>query len=97
METKLCFSIVSGQIFHIQEDEVKNLGGECILLKKQPSSSCNRCYGRLYTGKHLTMQKLEGWTEAGYFIPCTKCLRQYADHDYVKERNKFDSIEMPTE
>ena len=43
-------SIVTGDTFKIQEDDVPTLYKYQIPLKKKPHHSCNRCHGRGWTG-----------------------------------------------
>lgn len=73
---KLYFSLISGELFYIEEDEIKNMDETQIPLKKKPNSSCNKCYGRFHVGFH---------TQGKYYIPCPKCLRKCADFDLIKD------------
>lgn len=64
MTDYLYFSLFGGHIFSVKEDEISAIDAFQIPLKKKPSSSCNNCYGRFYTGYDLTKR---------HFIICKKC------------------------
>lgn len=64
MTQHLYFSLFGGHLFYAKEDEVSVIDAFQIPLKKKPSSSCNQCYGRFYTGYDLTKR---------HFIICKKC------------------------
>jgi len=44
------FSIITGQVFPIQEDDKPLLYSYQIPLTTKPKSNCKKCYGRGYTG-----------------------------------------------
>jgi hypothetical protein len=74
-------SIVTGEIFTIEESDLKLLYPYQIPLKSKPKSNC-KCYGRGYTSINTT-------TRLHYLCPCiTKCTM-----DGYKPREL--SIEMP--
>jgi hypothetical protein len=51
MTNKLyAISVVTGQVFPIEEEDVKTLYNYQIPLKKIPSHNCKKCYGRGYIG-----------------------------------------------
>ena len=82
---KLCFSFITGEIFEISDDDIKHLTNEQVVLKSRPSSSCKKCYDRLYVGKHSSFDKeLNEWVE-DYYTPCLKCLRKYVDTDALRQ------------
>lgn len=74
MNTKLYFSVLSGELYYISEDEIKNLDSAQIPLKKKPSSSCKKCYGRFYVGKDIA---------TGQYAICPRCARRCIDWDVV--------------
>jgi hypothetical protein len=67
---KTYFSLISGEIYTIREDEIKNLDEFQIPLKEQPKQSCRKCYGRLYWGRDI---------QNGTLALCNRCLRKYVD------------------
>ena len=67
----LIFSMVSGEIYPIERDELNNTDQYQIPLLKKPSS-CKKCYGRFYVGYNLTTQ---------YYTPCSKCARKCVDYE----------------
>lgn len=64
------FSMITGDIYTIESDELKNMDKYQIPLLKRPSSSCKKCYGRMYSG-FLPNQKL--------YQPCQKCANTCVD------------------
>ncbi len=50
MNKLYAISIVTGDIFTIEEDDIKTLYNYQIPLKKKPSHSCKKCFGRGYNG-----------------------------------------------
>ena len=46
MNSLYAISIITGEIFKIEEDDVKTLFKYQIPLKKKPNQSCKKCYGR---------------------------------------------------
>ena len=91
---RLFFSLTSGEIYNIAEDEVKNLDKNQIPLKNKPPRKCNRCYGRMYEGKHL-QKDTDGWT-ADYYIPCSKCSKKCVDFEYLLQMDTIANNELPT-
>jgi len=83
-ELKLFFSLISGDMYYVEEDEVKNLDKSQVPLKKKPSSSCKKCYGRFYIG-------LE--TKSKSYVPCPKCISKCVDWSALKDENI--TIETP--
>ena len=70
MNKKLYFSLLSGEIYEIEEDEVKNLDKYQIPLLSRPRHSCRKCYGRLYTGYNATLK---------VFQICQPCVDRHVD------------------
>ena len=65
MKTKLyAFSVITGQVFDIDEDDVKTLFNYQIPITEQPNSKCKKCYGRGYTG-------IDANTKFYHMCPCT--------------------------
>jgi hypothetical protein len=75
---KLYFSLISGEIYYIGEDEIRNLDSAQIPLTKKPNSSCKKCYGRLYI-YHDQRGK--------YYTPCPSCFRKCVDWNVLKSDN----------
>ena len=65
----LVFSMISGELFYIYDDEVPALEDYNIVLKDTPSSSCKQCYGRFHVGYETTGK---------YYVPCPRCMRKYS-------------------
>lgn len=80
---KYYFSIVTGQIVKILEDEVKLLEVYQIPLLKKPNTSCKKCYGRGYIGRSVDRQ---------LYDPCS-CIIKVIDYSLFK--NKEISFFMP--
>lgn len=81
-DLRLYFSIISGELYHIEEDEIKNLDETQIPLLKKPSSSCKKCYGRFYVGQQA-YNTPSGWKN-GYYLPCPKCAKKCVDFSRMK-------------
>jgi len=73
---KLYFSLISGELYYIEEDEIKNLDNTQIPLIKKPDPKCKKCYGRFYIGKEIIKN---------YYMPCPKCSRKCIDWNKVKD------------
>ena len=69
-EKKWFFSIFSGEIYQIDEEDIKNLDTFQIPLIKKPDNKCKKCYGRMHIGYNLTHKNYD---------VCNKCLRKYID------------------
>lgn len=69
---KWCFSLITGEIFQIEDADIAVLFNYQIPLIKRPSGSCNKCYGRGYFGKR-----------GDYYMPCS-CLGRFIDHKNFK-------------
>jgi hypothetical protein len=75
-DSKLFFSLLTGDIFSIASDEINSVDKHCIPLLKKPSSSCKKCYGRMYIGREVN---------ANYYVPCPTCLRKCADWSGINQ------------
>ena len=90
---KMFFSLTSGEIYQVQEDEVKNLDEHQVPLLKRPSDKCKQCYGRMYSGKHMQMTQ-QGW-EVDYYVPCPKCSKKCIDFNTIIS-NEMSKQQLPT-
>jgi hypothetical protein len=50
MKKLFVFSVITGEVYPIEQEDVKTLFKYQIPLTDKPRSSCNRCYGRGYAG-----------------------------------------------
>jgi len=85
---KLYFSLISGELYYIEEDEVKNQEDTQIPLLKKPDSKCKQCYGRFYIGKEVNKN---------YYVPCPRCSRKCIDWETVKENITVATTKQTTE
>jgi len=74
-QLKLFFSMLSGEMFYVEEDEVKNIDKSCIPLKKKPHN-CRKCFDRFHIGREVFKN---------YYIPCPRCLRLCGDFENMKD------------
>lgn len=91
---RLFFSLTSGEIYNIAEDEVKNLDKNQIPLKNRPKDNCKKCYGRMYESKHLRKES-EGWV-FDYYTPCSKCSKKCVDFEYLLQMDEIANNDLPT-
>ena len=70
------FNTVSGEIYQLYRRELTTTQIYEVPLKSEPRGGCKKCYGRLYTNRIPS---------SGYYLPCTKCMRKFADIEYIKE------------
>jgi len=75
-ELKLFYSLISGEIYSVESDEVKNLDRYQIPLLKRPNSNCKKCYDRMYIG--LDIHK-------DIYVICQKCAKKYVDFDNMPD------------
>ena len=79
------FSIITGQVFPIEQDDIKLLYSYQIPLTGKPKSNCNKCYGRGYTGiavktkfhimcQCTAKQILEGFDTSSISIPTMRTI-----------------------
>ena len=61
------FNTYSGETYEIEDVELKNIQEGEIPLKKQPRSSCKKCYGRGHIG-FASLQHM--------FKPCVQCIEK---------------------
>jgi hypothetical protein len=80
----LYYSLVSGDIYYIMPDEIKNLPKHQLPLLKKPSSNCKHCYGRGYAGKDL---------KSNIYIPC-RCMQKCFDFSKTKDYVDVDKISL---
>jgi len=69
---KIFYSVFSGTIYSVYDQEEKNLDEGQIPLKSKPSHSCRVCFGRGYS--HFDKEK-------GIY-PICKCLRKHIQDGY---------------
>ncbi len=72
---QLMFSLITGDIYVILADEIKNMDDYQVPLKSRPSPKCNKCFGRLYTSKDVIHN---------LYIMCPKCMIKCIDMDKIK-------------
>jgi len=73
---KLYYSLISGDMYYVEEDEIKNLDKSQVPLVKKPNSSCKTCYGRFYMGYDPKKK---------FYVPCPKCMNKCVDWKSMKE------------
>ena len=73
----LCFSIITGKLFEINEDEENTLTLFQLVLIKKPDKNCKKCYGRFHLGKNL---------KRGVYEICPSCLAKCIDVEDMKKR-----------
>lgn len=71
---QLVFSLLLGEMYEVESDEIKNLTKFQIPLTSRPSSSCKKCFGRMYTDYN---------TSTRLFSLCGKCANKYVDSTLV--------------
>lgn len=75
-ESKVIFySLLSGDVYELPEDELDNLDDFQIPLSKKPNSSCKKCYGRGYLGFDIHKK----------YYPMCRCVVKNIDRDRVKD------------
>ena len=85
-DLKWFFSLVSGELYQLASDEVKNLDSAQVPLLKKPSTSCRKCYGRFHIGKEIRKK---------YYIPCPSCMRKCTDWKAMGKDGKEITINTP--
>ena len=73
-EIKLYFSLVSGEIYTVMADEVKNLDKYQIPLLSRPKN-CKKCYGRMHVGFNKTIK---------VYQLCQRCVDHHVDFKQLK-------------
>lgn len=87
-DLKLFFSFISGDLYYVSEDEIKNLDKSQMPLLKKPDSSCKKCYGRFYVGFEPNKK---------YYIPCPRCMKKCVDWNAMKEDPVVETAKSTTE
>lgn len=78
------FSLITGDIYKIEADELKNMDNYQIPLAKLPKSSCRRCFGRMHIGFN---EKIK------VYALCPKCTSRCVDFKLLKDENiKIETI-----
>lgn len=85
MEKITCFSVVTGKIFDINEDEKDTLTSFQLVLTRVPDKNCPKCFGRMHIGKNI---------QKGFYEICPKCLSKCIDFKDMRKRfgNKNEKI-----
>ena len=79
---QIMFSMITGDIYEIEADELKNMDKYQIPLKMRPSGSCRKCYGRMYSDFNRTLK---------IYTPCSKCVNRCVDFDKYKEEVEIET------
>lgn len=72
---KIYYSLLSGTVYTVNEEETKNLDKFQLPLLKKPKDSCKKCYGRGYFGYEPKLK---------YYPPCS-CLKKLIDFDTLNK------------
>lgn len=76
------FSVYSGVFYNLPESDVDLVGLGHLPLTKFPKSSCKKCHGRGYTGRH----------SISLFYQTCSCVQKVLNLDILKEiENKYIS------
>lgn len=75
---KLYFSLFSGVIYEVAEDETQFLDPYQIPLKERPNSSCKKCFGRLYVGYNIITK---------HYDICKKCGHKAIDMEKLQTKH----------
>lgn len=70
------YSLLSGEIYEIEEDEIDNLDQFQIPLLKKPRRGCRKCWERGYIG----------YDPIKKYYPMCSCIIKNIDHDRVKKQ-----------
>lgn len=71
---QLMFSLITGDVYSIELDEMKNMDKYQIPLKQKPSASCKKCYGRMHVGFNTTTK---------VYMPCRRCVTKCVDFKQI--------------
>ncbi|MDD4109953.1 MAG: hypothetical protein PHS54_00205 [Clostridia bacterium] len=82
-QKQIMFSMITGDIYEIESDELKNMDKYQIPLKMRPSGSCRKCYGRMYSDYNLKLK---------IYTPCSKCVNRCVDFKQYQEDVEIESI-----
>lgn len=77
----LIYSAFSGTYYETPEKDVSVLNEGQLPLKRKPSSSCSKCFGRGHTGRD---------TKSLVYLICS-CVRKNINHDLIKKDDKDSS------
>lgn len=77
--TTYVYSVFSGTLYEIINDDIKYLDEGQLPLTKKPNTNCKKCHGRFNVGRDS--QNLS-------FFPCS-CLRKIVNVDIVKSLENF--------
>ena len=75
---QLMYSLITGEIYTIEPDELKNMDQYQIPLIKRPHHSCKVCYGRLHKGYNEVLK---------VYMPCHKCMHKCVDMSAIKKED----------
>jgi len=76
IEKLIVLSLVSGEVYEIEADEIKTLELYHAILKEYPKSNCSQCHGRGIIGLNVANN---------FYEPCMKCLRKCLDTERTNE------------
>jgi len=78
-EMKHVFSMITGETYTVEADEVQNLDiTNQIVLKKPFPKSCKKCYGRGYIGNRC--KNVDGsYQSTNELFYCLTCLKKCVD------------------
>lgn len=68
------YSLISGEVYEIQDDEADNLDQYQIPLLKKPNPKCGVCYGRGYVGRDIVKK----------YFPMCPCISRQINGDRLK-------------
>lgn len=77
---KWFFSLFSGELYQVNESEIKFLDGFQIPLKDKPSERCSKCRGKFRTEYYIT--------EKRWFF-CKRCAKKLVDYSTIKPSNRI--------
>lgn len=80
---QLMFSMITGDIYEIEADELKIMDKYQIPLVKKPSPSCRKCYGRMYSDYNSTLK---------LYTPCSKCVNRCVDFSKYQEDVEIETF-----
>jgi len=72
---QLMFSMITGDIYNIESDELKNMDKYQIPLIKRPKSSCTACYGRMHDSYNEDLK---------IYHLCRKCTSKCVDFKQMR-------------
>ena len=74
---KWFFSLFSGELYELVEEDWKSIDAFQIPLIEKPSKKCKKCYDRMHIGYNLTTK---------HYDICPKCLRKYGDFNFIVQQ-----------